>query len=486
MLEEGWKVWNQEDTAAAADTAAFRYPPRCRHQIKSRAALPMYSHSLDPFPALYSRGDAVWPNRLAAFALVIFPLTTLAARDFADGALYLLAIATIAAWRPFRAGDRHWWVAVGALLFGAFMAASNLAASARDPTLAEDAWGLTERPCLLFAFVLTGWWLGGSVRSASRFLALAYVGLLLEVAKNAGPTDWAGLLSWQRIDLGFINAQHTAVFFGSALIAQVTLWRWWWYPGAHGHWRLAQRVLGVATLGVSITVVLAVQTRQVWMGLAIAGIVAVVFLATSSRRSALERRRVLLAGATAIITLIACVAVVIAYSDGFRRKVAEDLNAVAAFVDSGGETAPDSSATIRLHHWNLALGLIAERPLLGHGAAAKEALIANSHMPEYARRGFGHLHNSYLELGVAFGVPGLLGFIALLTLLAWRTIVAWRFGTLPVEAALFGVAWLAFFAVVNLFESYVIQRTGYLVLAVCGGVLYSLTMTANRPRGTAS
>ena len=96
-------------------------------------------------------------------------------------------------------------------------------------------------------------------------------------------------------------------------------------------------------------------------------------------------------------------------------------------------------------------------------------------MPEAAITGFGHFHNSYLELAVAYGLGAPVVFIAILLFLLIRALKARKNGHLSIEFTCFSVSWVTFFFIVNLFESYVMYRTGYFLLMLLGGIIYGVT-----------
>ncbi len=428
------------------------------------------------FPGAPERLAKPWAAWLALVALVLLPLTALAARDFADGSLYLLAIVSAFTIASIRQRDPHWWVVLILIPSAALMLLVNADAADRYPDLLSKQWVFSERYLFLFGFLFVGFWLGGTARAGLRFLALAFVGLLLEVAKNSEAGDWLRLISWTRTDFGFINAQHSAVLFGSALLAAVTLWRWWWRPGgrAAGDW--VSRVCGIAVTLFSFMVVMGSQTRQVWLGLMVAAVAVAVVAWMAMSGHAERRRRFLRRAALGGLVMVAAMMAVTVYSESFRAKMIKDWAAVEQFIASDGEQATSSSSTVRLMQWQFALKLISERPLAGYGPASTQHLIAESELPAFSRVGFGHLHNSYFELAVSYGLPALGLFVGLLVLLVHRLGRAFKRGFISLDVALFGAAWLSFFALINLFESYVLYRTGFILLAVCGGVIYSLTM----------
>ncbi|MEB3200180.1 MAG: O-antigen ligase family protein [Synechococcaceae cyanobacterium] len=89
-------------------------------------------------------------------------------------------------------------------------------------------------------------------------------------------------------------------------------------------------------------------------------------------------------------------------------------------------------ASTRVGQWSFSLGLIAERPWLGWGAAAFSVIYP-------LRRGVwhGHAHNLPIDLAVSFGLPAAVLLVALVLALLLRS--AWR--GMASRAPLFDRAW---------------------------------------------
>jgi O-antigen ligase len=97
-------------------------------------------------------------------------------------------------------------------------------------------------------------------------------------------------------------------------------------------------------------------------------------------------------------------------------------------------------------------------------------------MPKAAIGNFGHFHNSYLELGVAYGLGATAIFLFLLCFLFCRIISALKSQQLSPGLAYIGLSWLIFFSIANIFESYVMYRSGYTLFSIIGGALYGLSI----------
>ena len=142
---------------------------------------------------------------------------------------------------------------------------------------------------------------------------------------------------------------------------------------------------------------------------------------------------------------------------------------------------PYTSAGIRLHTWQEAARWIAERPFVGWGGNGRSLIFDHStHLPEQIKQRFGHLHNSYMDLLVNFGLLGLALLAALVYWLVSRSLRYHRAGLLPGGSLVFCLSFTAFFGVINLFESYLFYDSGHLVLAIVGGGLLTQLWAAKR------
>jgi O-antigen ligase len=162
------------------------------------------------------------------------------------------------------------------------------------------------------------------------------------------------------------------------------------------------------------------------------------------------------------------------------KRISSELYAIEQMQTHQLKDTPSTSATIRLTLWRTAAEAIAKRPLTGYGGAARKIVLKDAGLPVHLVGQIGHFHNSYLELWLSYGVLGPLVFIGILILLGWRLIAASRQKCLAPDFALFGLSWLAFFATVNIFESYVSYRSGAYLIFIVGGALYSIAIPARR------
>lgn len=142
-----------------------------------------------------------------------------------------------------------------------------------------------------------------------------------------------------------------------------------------------------------LAAVIVTGSRTAFVG-AVAGTVALVVMAAgaSAKRTG---RRLIAGGVLAAIALVAAVFAIVPTGDLLGRL---------AFWQAD---APGANQVSRVEIWNLAVEGIREAPLAGWGADGFADLWRENH-PDDGRAVPQHAHNFWLQLAVAYGLPGLL------------------------------------------------------------------------------
>lgn len=333
-----------------------------------------------------------------------------------------------------------------------------------------------------FIFIFVAWWLGGSVRNTLLLWSLGAAGLL--ISPWAVGDGWNELLAgWQgqRIDLGIRNAQHTALLFGAVLLGLIVFWKRIVYGRPY---RTARVAFALALLLLSLLVVVASHTRAVVLAYLIVlpslGLILLSIRLVSARRNrtaiATSRPRTSIAALMGAFAVgLALVASYYVANHTFQR-VGSESDVIAHVARGEFDSVRRSSIGIRIHSWRAATEWIAERPILGWGANG--SALVNDHtewLQPYTRGEFGHLHNSYLELLVRYGFLGLSVYLALAIWLLTNLVRAWRAGIVEDDFFAFYLSFLLYWAIVNIFESFLFYSTGvYLLSLVLGGLVSRL------------
>ena len=346
--------------------------------------------------------------------------------------------------------------------------ATWILAQSSHPEFAEPVPSL-DRLAKLFIFILLAWWLAGSTRNTLCFWSVASLGVLLSPwLSGDGFREILQGLQGARIDFDLRNAQHTSLFFGSVLIGLLAFHR---RALMAPRFRTALRIGWLLAVALSAIVVFITQTRGAWLALLIALLVASAGATLHFRKRLAQHWKWLLAAlaflalATALLTPLA--------ADIVTNRVGYESEVVEMLLNGEVENLPYSSIGIRIHTWRAGWEFFLQHPVLGWGGNGRTLVIAHTPwLPDSVKREFGHLHNSYLELLVSYGVMGLALYLGLLGWLARRAYRAYRQHDLPADVMLFFYAFLGFWSVINLFESYLFFWTGTFVFnVICAGAL---------------
>jgi len=423
-----------------------------------------------PHPVLECAG-------IATLLLTVFLF--LWARDWARVFEVLFLFATIVSAVQILRNDPDAWVYLVLILVVLWTITINRLSMQWYPQWDGDKLEGTRDSARMFLFALCGWWLGGRPRSIAVIACVAIGGALVASAIPALGIPWEDEAEGSPNAFGFRNSQHAAVIYGTILLVAIVL-----VPRFCRGTRAAQLVrwtiCALIIIG-CLWILNQTGNRQVWLGLISGlGVAGVIFLRRASTYDSDTRLGGHRRGAAWLAVVLAVAAMVWSAGPAWERMQRE-WNEVSEYMTGEAAMPKPTSALIRLELWKSTVAAISERPLLGYGGANRQHVIPESGLPESMEQ-WGHAHNSYLDLAVEYGIVVPILFISILSGLALRVIQAWRQRFLPTDVAALLLGWIAFFAVVNVFESYVYYDTGILLMMVMGGVCYTATIPYRRSR----
>ncbi|MFD2189701.1 O-antigen ligase family protein [Pistricoccus aurantiacus] len=329
-----------------------------------------------------------------------------------------------------------------------------------------------DRLAKLFIFIGVAWWLGGSTRNTLMVWLLALLGYLATTfVQGDGIKEWITGFGGQRVGFGIRNNQHASMLFGVALLGLIVFFRRFASPGRARVWRIG---LWTCLTIICLGGVLVGQTRAVWLSLGLAlPCVGIVWLIKQARHSSTNRQhcKPLIIGAGVFLVLLGGIGTT--FHETLKQRLTKESDVIAQLASGNIETLPYSSIGIRIHSWRAAMEWIEKRPLVGWGGEGRSLVIEHTDwLPKTVKHNYGHLHNFFLEIWVAYGA---LGFVVIAALAVWvgrATWLAWRGGALPGDMALFGAGFFVYWLVINQFESYNSFSTGVFVHnLIVGGLI---------------
>jgi len=321
----------------------------------------------------------------------------------------------------------------------------------------------------LFLFLPLAWWMGGSLNAARKMLAIAFLGLITAILLDANlSSNLISLLSGSRVDFGIHNAQHAALFFGVVYIFGMVFI----FSHVNGSMPVSTKLILFLVCLVGVVGVFGARTRATYLGLLMCGFF--LLLQIIRYKYYFEFKRPL--NYQRLLATICIVAVVI----GFVREITDgrfhaQQSSIASVISGDLEEIDSNGIAIRLDAWSESLDWVRQRPVTGWGLEARSDVIRQSDkFDETIKSRLGHLHNSYLELLLAFG---LIGFI--FTFLLWFTILSNIRKSADGELFFFSLYGSIFVFVVSVFESFLFYWSGIFVISIlmAGGYSQHLAKT---------
>ncbi|MCE0733808.1 O-antigen ligase family protein [Halomonas sp. G15] len=320
-----------------------------------------------------------------------------------------------------------------------------------------------------FVFIAVAWWLGGSTRATLLIWGLALAGVLIATLLPSAINDWRLGLLGRRVDFNIHNAQHISMFLGAGLIGLLSFSQLCLKAGKWSWLRRAGWGVGVL---LCLAGVIFTQTRASWLALAIVlplmGLVWAVWKLKAGPEVRISRAFIV----TGLIGTMLGMGVLFTFHDTISKRLIHESGVVTQLLEGDIDDMPLTSVGVRVVSWQASLSWIAERPVVGWGDDAGSLVMRQTEGFPPKLKAFGHLHNSFLELLVSYGLLGLAVFVALGWWVARGTWRAWRNGYMPGNMALFGYSFFIFWLVVNSFESFIFYWTGiHLFSLVMGGLV---------------
>jgi len=398
-------------------------------------------------------------------ALSVYIFSWFSSLDVSRAAEVVFLLCFIFLW--FREPDRkikYHWVFLVFLAFIALEVFVYFFAIERFPGFADGQVKGARHIAKLFLCITVAWWLRGSVKAAVYLVAIFVAGFLFALLIGFDASQWIMGLQGHRVDFGFTNAQHTAVYFAMALIFSVC-WCWCCYQKSTSIVLLLVPggLVILSMLGVIIT-----QTRAVWLGCFITLLLVAIVAIFLNKKKAITLLSTPKVGLFFVLGAMLSIVFLWQFSPLIEKRLEYENQVIEDLVEGNLQNISYGSIGNRINTWRYAIKKIQERPLTGWGGESRKPLIDEGPFPDWVKRVYGHFHNGYIDITLAYG---LLGF-SLLAILTWVSLKGvfslWRHGE-PV--LFFGLlsAWGLFF-VVNLFESYIIFKTGLYIYLVLGGI----------------
>lgn len=261
-----------------------------------------------------------------------------------------------------------------------------------------------------------------------------------------------------RIDFGMHNAQFTSML--SAVILFLTVYlSYCHFPKITKSRFILYPILMFVVL-FSIFSIYASQSRQAWLAI----IILLLFLPFFQQKK--TKIRNIIVGYTLLLITIAA----IFQYEPIKQRVLYEPELVSAIVNKDFDNLPMSNMGVRLNSWIEAVNWIKENPIFGSDFNSISFITRESKkFQDAGLMQFGHLHNTYMEIIVAYGALGVLFYC-----LFYKEIIKNISENKKHEERILLFCFLLFWLIINFFESFNHKGLGLYAHTIVLGGLYTL------------
>lgn len=343
-----------------------------------------------------------------------------------------------------------------------------------------------DRLTRLFLFIPIAWALMGSTRNTLVIWASAALGvLLIPWTSGDGWSEIARGFSGGRISFNLTNAQHTAAVYGVVFIGLLAFMPRITGLGQPKKISYGRTGLWVLALMGSIFGIVVTQTRAIWLAVLIVLLIGSGVLVFWMLSRLPTKKFVLLVATLLGATVFLILVITSLFGDTLGSRVGRESEVLEQLLAGNFAHIPFTSIGVRVNTWIAALEFIQQRPVMGWGGNGAQLAIEHSlWLDDNIRLRFSHLHNSYLEVQVRYGLVGTFFFLGLMLWIAKSTHRTWRNGVLPTDMYIFAWAFFIFWMIINFFEAFMFYKTGVYVFGLVTGGLVTHVWAGQRSIGS--
>ncbi|MCE7577963.1 O-antigen ligase family protein [Aliivibrio fischeri] len=328
----------------------------------------------------------------------------------------------------------------------------------------------------LFFFIFIAYWLKAKTTSVYLLWFSMLIGFALSfyIHSDHFVQDLIQGAHGLRIDFNVNNAQHPALWSGLAFLLLSYFIIKYFYLAIQTNKTIKYLTLTFGLMLINlffIFVIFATQTRQVFLGLMISCIFAPFIY------SLLQKNQPSLKLTLPIIFVSVLALIAMTNISTLEERTSTESSTYQKLLMGDIDNIPYDSSGIRINIWYEAYGWIQERPILGSGQDIRDdVILLSKRIPENIRTTINHLHNSFIEVTLSYGIIGL---ALILFMFYWllhstsKLVPLGQFNEIRLIALLFLIYWF----VVNNFESYLFSTTGLLVHNIMFGSIYTFYLT---------
>lgn len=315
----------------------------------------------------------------------------------------------------------------------------------------------TQVLALFFIFIFIGQAFSLLKNHKNLLIYSLLAGTLFFLLINFNFNEWINAFNGRRVDFSIKNAQHSGVIFLLLAITSLFLLK------------ATNKYLAYTFAVLFFILMLFTQVRALILGLSVSSFI---YLLISIY---LKNKKIII---NISLTLLLIILLLFAFQkENISNRMSTqsyDLQALSLYLEQN--KIKPTSTVVRVVSWEIGYQWFLEKPIFGHGAGALKHLIDNNTVFKKTFKGkFGHLHNTYLEILIAYGVIGLALYLLIIGTLVFKflsRVYLINNNLLQNNHFLFFIFYFPPWIIANFFESYFFYPSGIIINSFLFGYLY--------------
>lgn len=326
-----------------------------------------------------------------------------------------------------------------------------------------------DRLARILTFFFVAYWLKASLRRIYSVWVVFILGFFLACILSPNFTNEINnAILGIRVDFGIKNAQFTSMISGIIILISLFSFPQTYNSSLTPRLKQALYILFLCSLCIATFITISSQSRQVWIALIITIISLPLF-----HTLMFGKIKYLIPAYLSMIIIV----IIASQSTLITNRLMTESSTINAIIN--GDSIPMSSIGIRVNSWIEASYWIKNNPILGASSEAIGQVIQQSKIFNSSlKANFGHLHNYYIEVLVAYG---LIGFSFVVSLYYWmlRSMFIYRSKAqkLTVDAINYNIIYscclIMYWFIVNCFETYNSRSFGVFVQTLVFASIYT-------------
>ncbi len=317
--------------------------------------------------------------------------------------------------------------------------------------------------------LILAWWIGGREAYLRRILAAGFFGYLMLLATGFEASHIKAILDGRRLWFADLHPIHLSLYSATVLTCLV-----FWAREFRGTKFRRLRTAGwVVSILVCLQMVVSTQTRTVWLALMAMAVFTLAVLFFANRRTG---EKVFPVKTAAVLAVLVLLPILYFQKDTVVQKFRQETKTIANLAEMNIKDIPNSSLGMRIHAWTWALDMIAERPVFGWKVVdtTRDLIGEKGEVNSVVRKGFSHIHNSYLEILLNVGLAGFCLYAFFPVYASWRIYRSYRDKCITPRSFLLFCNLLLLFLIANITESYITSWIFWPYVAILFGGFYTI------------